>query len=124
MKTFTLTLAMALIATLSFAQFSKAQGPDSCCYKAEDLRASIYMSSPNMVNVEVAKEIGDKVIIRVKENYKTLYRKSYKSWALVDAKYDISKFPEGEYTFEIIQDRKVVFSQTINNTETEALSAR
>jgi len=124
MKTFTLTLAMALIATLSFAQFSKAQRPDSCCYKAKDLRASIYMSSPNLVNVEVAKEIGDKVIIKVKENNKTLYRKSYKSWALVDAKYDISKFPAGEYTFEIIQDRKVVFSQSINNTPSEALSVR
>lgn len=124
MKTFTLTIAMALIATLSFAQFSKAQRPDSCCYKAEDLRASIFMSSPTIVNVEVAKEIGDKVIIRVKENHKTLYRKSYKSWALVDAKYDISKFPVGEYTFEIIQDRKVVYSQTINNTANEALSAR
>ncbi len=124
MKTFTLTLAMAFIATLSFAQFSKAQRPDSCCYKAEDLRASIYMSSPNMVNVEVAKEIGDKVIIRVKENQKILYRKSYKSWALVDAKYDISKFPKGEYSFEIVQDKKVVFKQVINNTNEQALSAR
>ena len=55
------------------------------------------------------------------ENHKVLFQKNYKKWALVDAKYNISQFPDGEYTFEIIQDKKVVFSQTIHNTENEAL---
>jgi hypothetical protein len=124
MKTLTLTIVLAFIATFSYAQFPQSSSPDSCCYTAEDLRASIYLGSPEMVYVKVAKKIGDKVKIRVMENHKVLFQKNYRKWALVDAKYNISQFPDGEYTFEIIQDKKVVFSQTIHNTEIEALSAR
>lgn len=124
MKTLTLTIVLALIATLSFAQFPQSSSPDSCCYEADDLRASIYLGSPEMVYVKVAKKIGDKVKIRVKENHKVLYQKNYKKWALVDVKYDISHFPVGEYTFEIIQNKEVIYSQTIHNTNDEALSIR
>lgn len=114
---------MALIATLSFAQFPQSSSPDSCCYQDESLRAAIYMETPTYVNVKVAKIIGDKVKIRVKEGNEVLFTQNYKSWARVDIQYDISQFPEGEYTFELIQNKEVVFTQVINNTS-EALSLR
>jgi len=75
------------------------------------------MDNNSLVNVKVAKHVGDQVKIRVKENNKILYQKSYKSWALIDLKYDIGQFPMGEYTFEIVKDKEVVFAQTIEHTE-------
>jgi hypothetical protein len=117
MKTIILTLSLALIATFSFAQFPQSDSPDSCSYVTTDLRASIYMDNNSLVNVKVAKHVGDQVKIRVKENNKILYQKNYKSWSLIDLKYDISQFPMGEYTFEIVKDKEVVFAQTIEYTE-------
>ena len=48
-----------------------------------------------------------------------MYQKSFKSWALIDLKYDIDQFPMGEYTFEIVKDKEVVFAQTIKLEETD-----
>lgn len=77
------------------------------------------MDNNALVNVKVAKHVGDQVKIRVKENNKILYQKSFKSWALIDLKYDIDQFPMGEYTFEIVKDKEVVFAQTIKLEETD-----
>lgn len=124
MKTLLLIIAMALLATFSYAQFPPSTAPDSCCYEADDLRASIYLGRPEMVYVQMAKIIGDKVKIRIKEKNHVLYQRNFKKWALVDVKYNISQFPEGAYTFEIIQNKEVVYSQIITNTHEEALSVR
>jgi len=115
MKSIVLTFALALIASLSFAQFPQTQSPDSCCYVANDLRASIFSNTDALVNVKVAKKAGDKVKIRVKEDNKVLYTKNYKSYELVDLQYDISQFPEGNYTFELVQNNRVVFSKIIEH---------
>ncbi|NOR86519.1 MAG: hypothetical protein GQ527_02805, partial [Bacteroidales bacterium] len=61
----------------------------------------------------VVKIPGELVKIRVKENNKVLYQRSFKKWAIADLQYDISQFPSGEYTFEIIKDRKVVYSKVV-----------
>jgi hypothetical protein len=125
MKTFTITIVLALIATFSFAQFPQSTSPDSSCYDSQNLRAAIYKSSPSQVSVKVAKALGEKIKIRVKEDHKVLFTQNYKRWALVDVQYDISQFPKGEYTFEIIQNKEVVFSQIINTESTEeSLSLR
>ena len=124
MKTLTLTIVLALIATFSYAQFPQSSSPDSCCYNAEDLRAAIYLGSPEMVFVKMAKKVGDKVKLRVKENNQVLYQKNYKKWALVNVKYNVSEFPEGAYVFEIIQNKEVVYSHTIQIRNDETLSLR
>ncbi|MFA5417471.1 MAG: hypothetical protein WC341_03340 [Bacteroidales bacterium] len=114
MKSIFVTFLLALITTFSFAQFPQKNAPDSCCYVTPDLRAAIFIDNNSMVNVKVAKKQGDKVKIKVLENNKVLYQKNYKPWDLVDVKYDISQFPNGQYTFEIVQDNEVVFSKIIN----------
>lgn len=118
MKSIALTFALALIATFSFAQFPQTKSPDSCCYVAQDLRAAVFMNSNSLVNVKIAKKMGDKVKIRIKEDNKLLYSQNYKSYELVDLQYDIRQFPEGEYTFEIVQGKEVVFTQTIELNST------
>ena len=120
MKSIALTLAAVLFATLSFAQFHQSQSPDSCCYLADDLRAAVYMYQSDKVNVQVAKLLGDKVKIRVKDNNEILYTKSYKAYERFDLAYDISQFPAGDYTFEIIQNKNVVLSQVFSLPEVNA----
>ena len=120
MKSIALTLAAVLFATLSFAQFPQSQSPDSCCYLADDLRPAVYMDQSDKVNVQVAKLLGDKVKIRVKDNNEILYTKSYKAYERVDLAYDISQFHTGDYTFEIIQNKNVVLSQVFSLPEDNA----
>lgn len=117
MKSIALTITAVLFATLSFAQFPQSQSPDSCCYLADDLRAAVYMNQSDKVNVQVAKLLGDKVKIRVKDSNGVLYTKSYKAYERVDLAYDISQFPSGDYVFEIVQNKKVVLSQLFSLPE-------
>jgi hypothetical protein len=125
MKTITLTIVLALIASLSFAQFPQSSSPDSSCYVEEDLRAAIYEGNPDYIHVKVAKKSGDKVKIRVRNDNKTLYAQNYKKFSRVDVQYDINAFPEGSYTFEILQGKEVVYSKVIDkNNNSEALSQR
>jgi len=125
MKTITLTIVLALMASLSFAQFPQSSSPDSNCYVEEDLRAAIYEGNPDFIHVKVAKKSGDKVKIRVKSDNKTLYAQNYKKFSRVDVQYNINEFPEGSYTFEILQGKEVVYSKVIEkNNSSEALSQR
>jgi len=113
MKTLVITFALTFITALSFAQFPQSDSPDSCCYISDDLRASIFMDEESLVNVKIAKYPGELIKIRVKENNKVLYQDRIKSQAIVKLKYDINQFPKGDYIFEIVKDKEVVFSQTI-----------
>ena len=114
MKTLVLTLTLAILTTLSFAQFPQSEAPDSCCYIADDLRVAIFKNKDSdLVNVKIAKIPGELIKIRVKENNKILYQRRIKKWAITDLKYDINQFPDGEYVFEIIKDNEVVFAKIV-----------
>lgn len=117
MKTIILTLTLTVLATFAYAQFPQSLSPDSCCYVADDLRVSIYKDNDSFVNVKIAKIPGELVKIRVKENNKVLYLKRIKKWAITDLKYDISQFPLGTYTFEIIKDKEVVYSKIVERED-------
>jgi hypothetical protein len=120
----TFTFAIILMAGIAFAQFPQSSSPDSCSYVEEDLRAAIFEGNPDFVHVKVAKKLGDKVKIRVKDENKTLYAQNYKKYARVNVQYDIREFPEGSYTFEILQGKEVVYSKVIEKKNSEALSQR
>lgn len=120
----TLTLALALLAGISFAQFPQSGSPDSCYYEETDLRAAIFKGNPDFVHVKVAKNLGDKVKIRVKRDNKTLYIQSYKRYVRVDMQYDIREFPSGSYTFEIVKGKDVVYSKVIDKNNNEAYTLR
>ena len=113
MKTLIVTLSLVLLTTLSFAQFPQSEAPDSCSYIADDLRVAIFIDKESLVNVKIAKYPGELVKVRVKENNEVLYQERIKSHAIADRKYDVSQFPNGTYVVEIVKDKKVVFSQTI-----------
>ncbi len=121
MKSFILSIALVAITTFSFAQNARDITSQADDYISNDLRASISLDNNALVNVKVAKIRGDKVKIRVKENNKVLYQNSYRPYALVDIQYDISQFPAGKYTFEIIKNKEVVYSNIIDYPKTTDL---
>ena len=113
MKPLILTLALTVLSIFSFAQFPQSDIPDSCCYVANDIRVAIFKGNNSHVNVKVAKIPDELIKIRVKEDGKVLYQQRIKKHAITDLKYDISQFPNGTYIFEIVKDKEVVFSKTI-----------
>ena len=117
MKTIILTLAFIAIATLGFAQFPQSTSPDSCCYVADDLRVAIFQDNDSFINVKIAKIPGELIKIRVKENNKTLYQRRVRKHAITNLLYDISQFPIGTYSFEIIKDNEVVYTKIIEQAE-------
>jgi ribosomal protein L24E len=118
MKTIILTFALAIITSLTFAQFPQSDSPDSCCYVTKDLRVAIFMDSDSIVNIKMAKNPGEVIKIKVMEDNKLLYQRRIKSHEIANLKYDISQFPNGKYEFEIIKDKEVVFTKTIEKGET------
>lgn len=117
MKTLILTLAITVLATFSFAQYPQSISPDSCCYVADDIRVAIFKDNDSFINVKIAKVPGELVKIRVKDANNVLYLKRVKQYAVTDLKYDISQFPTGTYTFEIVKDKEVVFSREIERED-------
>lgn len=113
MKTIILTLALLSLSLISNAQFHHSEVPDSCSFITNDLRAAIYKDNDSMINVRIVKIPGELIKIRVSGNNNVLYQKRVKKWAIADLVYDISQFPKGEYTFEIIKNKEVVYSKTI-----------
>lgn len=124
MKALALTLALAIISVLSFAQFPQSESPDSCCFISNDLRASIFMDENSIVNVKIAKIPGELIKIRVKENDKVLYQKRVKSYAIADIKFNVNQFPKGNYVVEIVKDKEVVYSRNIEKGITEEYLAK
>ncbi len=116
MKSLLITIVFTVIAATSVAQFPQSTSPDSCCYIAKDLRAAIIDKRNSFVDVKIAKLPGQVVKIRVKDKNEILYVKRVKSHEIVDLQYDISQFPEGIYTFEILQKNKVVYAKNIDHS--------
>ena len=117
MKTLILTTALVVLSALSFAQFPQKNAPDSCCYVADDLRVVILQNNDSTVTLQMAKNSGDLVKIRIKEDgSKLIYNRRVKNFAAANLVYDLQQFPEGDYVFEIVKDKEVVYSKTVTRT--------
>ena len=117
MKTIILTTALVVLSALTFAQFPQKNAPDSCCYVAGDLRVVIFQNNDSTVTLKMAKNPGELVKIRIKEDgTKLLHQRRVKNHAIARLVYDLREFPVGDYVFEIVKDKEVVFSKTVTRT--------
>lgn len=124
MKTLILTTALVVLTALTYAQFPQNDAPDSCCYVAQDLRVSILQNNDSTVTLKMAKVPGDLVKIRIIEDGdKLLHQRRVKSHALAQLTYDLHNFPEGDYTFEIIKDKKVVYTKKVSRSNSSSAIA-
>ncbi len=117
MKTIVLTTVLVVLSALSFAQFPQENTPDSCCYIADDLRVVIFQNNDSTVTLKMAKNPDELVKIRIKEDgTKLIHNRRVKSYAAANLVYDLHQFPEGDYVFEIVKDKEVVYSKTVSRT--------
>ncbi len=117
MKTLILTTALVVLTTLTFAQSENENKEVHKVLNTEDVKASIYPNSNDMVTLMLQKKPGEVVTIKVKEESgKLLYAKRIKKADTTRTKFDIHEFPAGEYTFELVKDRKVLYSKKISKS--------
>ena len=81
--------------------------------KTVDLEIALLQTTADQFTLVMAKEPGVPVKIKVYENNKLLYTRKVKKPGTANIKYDISQFPDGEYTFKVEKEKNVVYSVKI-----------
>lgn len=118
MKTLVLTTALAVLTTLTFAQSEIENKESQLVLNTENIKASIFPNSNDMVTLVLEKKPGEVVTIKIKEeNGKLVYQKRIKKVDSTKIKFDIRELPDGEYTFELVKDKQVLYSKRINKSE-------
>ena len=121
MKTLVLTAALVVLTTLTFAQSEIENKESQLVLNTEDVKASIFPNSNDMVTLLLEKKPGEVVTIKIKEeNGKLVYQKKIKKVDSTKIKFDIRELPDGEYTFELVKDKQVLYSKKINKSENVA----
>lgn len=121
MKTLVLTTALVVLTTASFAQSEIENKENQLVLNTEDVKASIFPNSNDMVTLILEKKPGEVVTIKIKEeNGKLVYQKKIKKVDSTKIKFDIRELPDGEYTFELVKDKQVLYSKKINKSENVA----
>ena len=118
MKAIILAAALAVSTTLSMAQETTTDNQSKSHMKTQDLEVALIKSATDEVSLFMAKEPGTPVKIKVYENNKLLYVRRVKKAGTANIKYNISQFPDGEYTFKIEKDKDVVYSATVQKGAT------
>lgn len=118
MKTLILTTALVVLTTIVFAQSVETNKENKLVLNTEDVKASIFPNSNDMVTLLLEKKPGELVTVKVKdEDGKLLYVKRMKKADTTRTKFDIREFPAGAYTFELVHDRKVLYMKEITKSE-------
>ena len=118
MKTLILTTAMVVIATLSFSQNENQVTNNQFVHQGEDVTVAMYPNSGDAVTMILSKTPETKIKLVVKsDNDEVLYQKQFKKIDNTRVKYDISEFPSGEYTFEVVQGKDVLYSQKFSKRD-------
>ena len=118
MKTLVLTTALVVLTTLTFAQSETTKMENPQVLNTEDVQASIFPTSNDMVTMLVDKKPGTTVVLKVKEeNGKLLYQKRIKKHNSSKIKFDINEFPSGVYTFELVKNKEVLYTKKIDKSE-------
>lgn len=110
MKTLILTAALVVLTSLSYAQELDSTNDNKMHMKTADLELAVLQPSTDQVTLLMAKEPGMPVKIKVYEDDKLLYTRRVKKQGTAHIKYDLSQFPDGEYTFKVEKDKDVVYS--------------
>ena len=118
MKALILATALVVSTTFSIAQEAAPAKETKTHLKTNDLEVAILQKSEDQVNLLLAKTPGDPVKIKVYEDSELLFSQRVKKAGTANIKYDISQFPDGEYTFKLEKDNVVVYSVKVRKGAT------
>lgn len=109
---------MVVIATLTFSQNENQVTNNQFVHQGEDVTVAMYPNSGDAVTMILSKTPETKIKLVVKsDNDEVLYQKQFKKIDNTRVKYDISEFPSGEYTFEVVQGKDVLYSQKFSKRD-------
>lgn len=120
MRTLILTTAMVVFTTLSFSQDETKKQSNEFVTNTEDVSVAMYPNKGDAITMILEKSPETTVKLQVisTEN-EVLYQKRFKKVDKTRVKYDISEFPAGEYTFEVVQGKDVLYSQKFSKRDGE-----
>lgn len=112
MKTLILTAALAVSTALATAQEPAASGMQADNPKPA-VEVAVLQHSNKEITLLMEKAPRELVKIKVYEDGKLLYAQRVKKEATANITYDISQFPDGTYTLEVVKDKEVVYTSAI-----------
>jgi hypothetical protein len=117
MKTLILTTALVAAATFSFGQKEASESNKEV--KQSGIEVALLQHADDEVTLLMEKEPRKLVTIKVYEDNKLLYMQRVRKEATANITYDISEFPAGDYVFEVVKDKEVVYSAKVHKGSTE-----
>ncbi|MCB0805462.1 MAG: hypothetical protein KDC05_06650 [Bacteroidales bacterium] len=115
MKTLILTAVLAVFTITAFAQEENSAKSNDFVMASDDINIALYPGNSDAVTMILVKNNGQNVKIRVSDaDNQVLYSKWFRKVNRAKVKYDISQFPAGAYTFDVIEGNKVLYSKTFS----------
>jgi flagellar hook assembly protein FlgD len=113
MKTFVLTAALVVLTAASFAQKVSENGQELKT-DVTKVKVAMYSNVSDEVTFILVKEPEDKLNLKIKDEKGSLvYEKRLRKPENRKITFDIKSLPEGKYTFELLKNREVVYSNSI-----------
>jgi flagellar hook assembly protein FlgD len=121
MKTLILTAALVALTTAMFAQKVSVTGQEMKSETA-NVKVAMYSTISDEVTLIVVKQPEDKLNLKIKdENGSLVYEKRLRTPESKKITFDVSSLPDGKFTFELVKNREVVYSNSIVK-ENEAMA--
>jgi len=118
MKTLILTAAFIAFTVASFAQTETSLKSNDYVLNTDEISIAFYPTSTDHITMILMKNSDQRVKVRVTDaDNQVLYEKKYGKVNNARIKYDISEFPSGNYTFEVLKGNKVLFGKNFNKIE-------
>jgi len=114
MKTLVLTAALVVLTAATFAQKVSENGK---AFKSDDskVKVAMYSNVSDQVTFIVVKEPEDKLNLKIKdENGSLVYAKSLRKPESRKITFDLKSLPSGEYTFELVKGKDVLYSNSVS----------
>jgi hypothetical protein len=118
MKTLAMTIALVILTSLSFAQTDSDNSGKNLVMDTENMKCVMFSNSNDMVTLILDKKPGEKVSLRIKDgNDEVLFQKRISKVDKTKLKLDISAFISGDYTFELVQKKEVLYTKTFTKRD-------
>ncbi|MCB0805464.1 MAG: hypothetical protein KDC05_06660 [Bacteroidales bacterium] len=118
MKTSILTAALVVLTTVIFAQQENTTMKNDFAMASDDVSIAFYPKTAEALTMIMTKDEDQKIKVRFSdEDNKILFQRKYSKVSGTKVTYDVSEFPSGEYTFEVVKDKEVVYSKTFSKRD-------
>jgi len=114
MKTLVLTAALAVLTAVTFSQ-NNSEKSNELKSESAKVKVAMYSNVSDQVTFIVVKEPEDKLNLKIKDEKGSLvYEKSLRKPESRKITFDLKSLPSGEYTFELVKGKDVLYSNSVS----------